>query len=72
LNFLTNFWENNRPAKSGFEQGLTDVQAPDIAAAVPLPKVKEGKKKEGGSAQAPPGLSGIDLSIWKAEQREKK
>ena len=70
LNFLTNFWENNRPAKSGFEQGLTEVQAPEPAASVP--KAKEGKKKEGGSAQAPPGLSGIDLSIWKAEQREKK
>lgn len=70
LNFLTNFWENNRPAKSGFEQELKAVKAPD--AAVAIPKVKEGKKKEGGSAQAPPGLSGIDLSIWKAEQREKK
>jgi hypothetical protein len=70
LNFLTNFWENNRPAKSGFEKELKAVKAQDAAA--PIPKAKEGKKKEGGSAEAPPGLSGIDLSIWKAEQKEKK
>ena len=61
LNFLANFWENNRPAKDGFE--------------IPAAKPKAAAKKEGpGDAPAtgaPAGLSGIDLSIWKAEQKEK-
>jgi hypothetical protein len=70
LNFLTNFWENNRPAKSGFAQDLKEVKIPDAAA--PIPKAKGATRKEGGPAEPPPGLSGIDLSIWKAEQREKK
>jgi hypothetical protein len=70
LNFLANFWENNRPAKDGF--GV--VAAP--AAAKSKGARKEGPAGAGsagaGSAGAPPaGLSGIDLSIWKAEQKEK-
>jgi hypothetical protein len=87
LNFLANFWENNRPAKDGFEAGLKDVGAPAVAGAsaavgenAAKPKAAGKKeatgKKEGPAgapaAGAPPaGLSGIDLSIWKAEQKEK-
>ena len=65
LNFLANFWENNRPAKDGFEAGLKEEPA---QVQVPAP----ARKKEGPATGAPPaGLSGIDLSIWKAEQKEK-
>jgi hypothetical protein len=80
LNFLANFWENNRPAKDGFEAGLKEVgeDAGLREAAVSAAKSKAAGKKEGpagkkeGPAGAPPaGLSGIDLSIWKAEQKEK-
>jgi hypothetical protein len=75
LNFLANFWENNRPARDGFEAGLKE--AGESAA---KPKAAAGKKEGPGDAPAtgarpagaaPAGLSGIDLSIWKAEQREK-
>jgi hypothetical protein len=84
LNFLANFWENNRPARDGFEAGLKgESGAVSVGGPVAKPKAagkKEGAdgagKKEGSagvsSAGAPPaGLSGIDLSIWKAEQKEK-
>jgi hypothetical protein len=85
LNFLSQFWENNRPAKEDFEQGLTDVKLKEPAAkdahakdpkvkdakATP-PKSGEPKKKAGEPAAHPSGLSGIDLSIWKAEQKEKE
>jgi hypothetical protein len=78
LNFLANFWENNRPAKDGFEAGLKEVgeTAGMREAAVPAVKPKAKVKKEGPAGApapgAPPaGLSGIDLSIWKAEQKEK-
>jgi hypothetical protein len=67
LNFLANFWENNRPAKDGFEAGLKEV-GEELKAQVPsTPRKKEGAAATG----APAGLSGIDLSIWKAEQKEK-
>jgi len=80
LNFLANFWENNRPAKDGFEAGLKEAgttaagrasSAESVAA--PAAKPKAAAKKEGpvNEATAPAGLSGIDLSIWKAEQKEK-
>ena len=61
LNFLSKFWENNRPAKSGFLSDFTEMKTPD-----PAPKIKEREP-----ATHPSGLSGIDLSIWKAEQKEK-
>jgi len=61
LNFLAKFWENNRPAKGDFGNGLMDVNTP-----VPMSKVKEAPL-----TTHPSGLSGIDLSIWKAEQKEK-
>ncbi|HMH23138.1 MAG TPA: hypothetical protein VK563_15245 [Puia sp.] len=61
LNFLAKFWENNRPATTGFASDLKEFKTPD-----PIPK---GKERE--TATHPSGLSGIDLSIWKAEQKEK-
>lgn len=61
LNFLAKFWENHRPAKSDFSSDLKDVKTP-----APVRKVKES-----GPVTHPSGLSGIDLSIWKAEQKEK-
>lgn len=70
LNFLSDFWENNRPAKEGFasELGETKSSTPSIQ-----PSIKERKsEKKDEVTGAPAGLSGIDLSIWKAEQKEKK
>ena len=61
LNFLSKFWENHRPAKDGFTSDLKEVSEP-----APVTK-----KKEPAAAAHPSGLSGIDLSIWKAEQKEK-
>ncbi|MES1250123.1 MAG: hypothetical protein ABUL46_05530 [Chitinophaga rupis] len=63
LNFLANFWENNRPAKEGFAGELKEIKK---AASTPAPKEKGSE-----SPAHPSGLSGIDLSIWKAEQKEK-
>ena len=58
LNFLTKFWENNRPAKGGFsEEAKGDFF--------------EEAKKSAPAATHNSGLSGIDLSIWKAELKEK-
>ena len=80
LNFLTSFWENNRPAKGDF---LGSAVGAPVASAVGVPaapavaeplapaKKKPNQKKDGSSAEPPPGLSGIDLSIWKAEQKER-
>jgi hypothetical protein len=61
LNFLAKFWENHRPAKDNFADDLKDVKASAPAA----------KVKEPAATAHPSGLSGIDLSIWKAEQKEK-
>ena len=61
LNFLSKFWENNRPAKSGFESAHEEIRA---SAPVAIRKERE-------VITHPSGLSGIDLSIWKAEQKEK-
>jgi hypothetical protein len=61
LNFLSKFWENNRPAKGDFASDFKDVKTP-----APVTKLKEGK-----AITHPSGLSGIDLAIWKAEQKEK-
>jgi hypothetical protein len=67
LNFLTKFWENNRPAKDGFEGDHQDTRTPVTSSSpTPAPKPKERE-----TATHPSGLSGIDLSIWKAEQKEK-
>jgi hypothetical protein len=68
LNFLANFWENNRPAKEDFEKDLKQVKTEGKKAA---PKAAAPVKKEAEQAAHPSGLSGIDLSIWKAEQKEK-
>lgn len=82
LNFLAKFWENNRPAKSGFENDLQEAKDLKETKVLKDPKeVKESKNVKTGApvtnvkAQEasvhPSGLSGIDLSIWKAEQKEK-
>jgi len=64
LNFLAKFWEDHRPPKDDFLNDLKDVTVP---VAVPVAT----KKKEHQPVAHPSGLSGIDLSIWKAEQKEK-
>ena len=69
LNFLTKFWENNRPAKDDPAGDIKVNPAPTIKAVKqPEPIAKTGKTEP---AKHPSGLSGIDLSIWKAEQKEK-
>jgi hypothetical protein len=73
LNFLSNFWENNRPAKDGFAEELKDGDTVAPKAKAVAAKPAEPKKKEGGEVTAhPSGLSGIDLAIWKAEQKNKE
>ncbi|MGO4292125.1 hypothetical protein [Chitinophaga sp. RAB17] len=62
LNFLSNFWENNRPATTDF---AGEVKKP----AKKAPPVAKEPKNE--ATAHPSGLSGIDLLIWKAEQKEK-
>jgi hypothetical protein len=73
LNFLAHFWENNRPAKDGVAHDLSVTS--DRKAVRELkeltPKGARPKGQEGGTTAHPSGLSGIDLSIWKAEQKEK-
>ena len=66
LNFLAKFWENNRPAKGDFATDLKETKKP-----VPAPKKGASESKDSVPAAHPSGLSGIDLSIWKAEQKEK-
>jgi hypothetical protein len=80
LNFLSQFWENNRPAKEDFGKNLQDVKTKEpkgkesktAESGITAAKPAASKKKEGGPAGHPSGLSGIDLSIWKAEQKEKE
>ncbi|CAL1517787.1 hypothetical protein MMC2321_01523 [Chitinophaga sp. MM2321] len=65
LNFLSKFWENNRPATTDFANDFKKLKTIE-------PAIKPVIKEEKGAATAhPSGLSGIDLLIWKAEQREK-
>jgi hypothetical protein len=71
LNFLAKFWENNRPAKSDFLSDAGGVRA-EVKTPVSAAKKREVSSQSSGQATAhPSGLSGIDLSIWKAEQKEK-
>ncbi|MGF6847387.1 hypothetical protein QFZ51_002622 [Chitinophaga sp. W3I9] len=64
LNFLSKFWENNRPATTDFTN--------DFKTLTPVaPVVKKEKTDKEDASSHPSGLSGIDLLIWKAEQREK-
>jgi|SRR5882757_4299490 len=72
LNFLSNFWENNRPAKDGFAEEFKDAKTVTLPAKTATSKSPEPKKKEGESLAHPSGLSGIDLAIWKAEQKNKQ
>ncbi|HEY9261453.1 hypothetical protein [Chitinophaga sp.] len=62
LNFLSNFWENNRPATTDFTGEVMPVKKKTA----PVEKASKGE-----AAAHPSGLSGIDLLIWKAEQKEK-
>lgn len=82
LNFLAKFWENNRPATTDVPATTKDVKAParnpkpsdlnssDLNSSDPksAPSPKADKREP---ITHPSGLSGIDLSIWKAEQKEK-
>ncbi|MDO6431705.1 hypothetical protein Q4E93_13965 [Flavitalea sp. BT771] len=61
LNFLAKFWEDHRPAKDGFAGELKEIGTPA--------PVRKGK--EPAALAHPSGLSGIDLAIWKAEQKDK-
>ena len=61
LNFLAKFWENHRPARDGSTSEPKEVSSPPPVA----------KAKPSAATTHPSGLSGIDLSIWKAEQKEK-
>lgn len=72
LNFLANFWENNRPAKEGFAENLKEAAIAEPKLTEPKKKKETSSKAPGNSKTPPPGLSGIDLSIWKAEQKENK
>lgn len=67
LNFLAKFWENHRPAKSDFP-----IDGKDIGKRAPVPvSAPPSEAKRSGPVTHPSGLSGIELSIWKAEQKEK-
>jgi hypothetical protein len=73
LNFLSKFWENNRPAREGFGRepnasGTFSMGSAPAFSPVPAP-ISKSKTKE--TPSHPSGLSGIDLSIWKAEQKER-
>lgn len=61
LNFLSKFWENNRPATTDF--------ANEFKALKTIEPVAKLKKEE--VVSHPSGLTGLDLLIWKAEQKEK-
>jgi hypothetical protein len=64
LNFLSKFWEDTRPA-------TTDFAGEPKPAKTVAPVVKKEKTDKEDASSHPSGLSGIDLLIWKAEQREK-
>lgn len=76
LNFLAKFWEDNRPAKEGFASDLKEIntEVKPKAPASSKNKKSDSTAPSSGSSPIPAhpsGLSGIDLSIWKAEQKEK-
>jgi hypothetical protein len=79
LNFLAKFWENNRPAKgdfaannfSGNNFSADNFSADHKEGKKPNPVKEKDVKESAPAATHPSGLSGIDLSIWKAEQKEK-
>lgn len=59
LNFLSTFWENTRPAKDASDPTPQKAKAP-IA-----------KVEKPAATSHPSGLTGIDLLIWKSEQKDK-
>ena len=68
LNFLSNFWENNRPARDGSAiASMETTTSVPRTATTPDQIVKTEKRT---AVTHPSGLSGIDLSIWRAEQKE--
>ena len=71
LNFLAHFWENNRPAKDAVAGDRKEANIKEDTIKATTKKGASPKVKEGGTIAHPSGLSGIDLSIWKAEQKEK-
>jgi hypothetical protein len=73
LNFLSKFWENNRPATTDVPTGhhSPDAKSPAPKAAAPRPDTPSPKTEKREPITHPSGLSGIDLSIWKAEQKDK-
>ncbi|MRG43920.1 hypothetical protein GFS24_02280 [Chitinophaga sp. SYP-B3965] len=60
LNFLSNYWENTRPAKD-------DSPSSDDT----KPKKETVKTEKPAATTHPSGLTGIDLLIWKSEQKDK-
>lgn len=62
LNFLSKFWEDNRPATTDLTSAPKEIKK-----TTPIAK----KEKEETKGSHPSGLSGIDLLIWKAEQKDK-
>ncbi len=70
LNFLSKFWEDHRPAKEGFEAQMSERKPPSPSPATISATSSRPKERE--TAAHPSGLSGIDLAIWKAEQKDKK
>ena len=78
LNFLAKFWENNRPATTDVPAGhhSPDAKSPAPKPAAsrssdPKPATPSPKTDKREPITHPSGLSGIDLSIWKAEQKDK-
>ena len=83
LNFLAKFWENNRPAKGDFAANFSgnNISGDNLSGdnfsddhkevKKPTPVKEKEVKGSAPAATHPSGLSGIDLSIWKAEQKEK-
>jgi hypothetical protein len=71
LNFLAQFWENNRPAKGELTDEPVSAGKPKTTRAAATAAKAETPKMPKTAASHPSGLSGIDLSIWKAEQKEK-
>lgn len=61
LNFLSEFWVKNDPT----QKQINDIIAP-VADLLP-----RSKKSAINEDKHPIGLTGIDLTIWKAEQKAK-
>lgn len=69
LSFLVAFWKNNR---QGSEKKSPPSDAEVKAEAAAKNRKREEKKAPatGNKNDPPPGTTGIDLAIWKAQQKE--